>query len=54
MPTFEFEDLINHDNTDVLHGFDFEAFLHNDPVPGFDFGGDPYLNGDTALDAMGE
>lgn len=50
---FEFDDLLGQDNTDVLHGFDFDAFLHNEPVPGFDFDA-PYLHGDTSLDAMGE
>lgn len=53
MPNFEFDDILGQDNTDVLHGFDFDAFLHNEPVPGFDFDA-PYLNGDTTLDAMGE
>ena len=52
----DFDDLLGvQDNTDVLHGFDFDAFLHQDPIPGgFDFD-TGYLNGDGGLETgMGE
>ena len=56
MANFEhFDDLLGGgDNTDVLSGFDFDAFLNDNPSGAFDFDNQFNLGGDQPLETMGE